>query len=453
MKLPFGFELVKKAYKQEPMTMPDNQLFRTLLQNIGMDTPISDIAKIEDTVSKGYLYNHILYSVINKVINSCSGVPWNYYEERTKGAKARYNRAIINKDIDTAIYTKQTQFEIVEKSEVNKFLLKPNNYQELNDLITDLIGFYLITGNGYWYGIRRMGGDNRVLEAHTAPAHLMTIIYGTYFDPIKGYELRGYIRDMIAKENVMHIKNFNPNYQHLGSWLYGISPIMASSKLITLSNNGLDSQINAFKNQGARGILTGDTSPELTETQAKQLRERWDSLKGSTNSGDIMISGQPLRWTQIGYSPVDLQIIENQKMTLRDICRIYNVPAQIMGDPESATYNSMKEARKDLITGASLPIMEKVKSGLNRFLLTNKDTGYIDYDIQAFIELNEDLDKLAATLNSMPWLTMNEKRVKSNVPEIDLPILNEVLISMGSIPASEFSAEPNIDDNLNDDEI
>lgn len=454
MNLPFGFELVKKAYKNEPMTTIDNQLFKNLLQYAGFGMPLSDITKLDDTVNKGYLYNHILYSVINKITNSCAGVPWAYYEERTKGAKSRYNRAIMFKDLDTAIYTKQTQFEQVENNDVSRFLNKPNNYQQLNDLITDLIAFYLITGNGYWYGIRRMGGDNRVIESHTAPAHLISIIFGTYFNPIKGYRLSGYINDDIAPENIMHIKNFNPDYTETGNWLYGLSPIQAAAKLVTLSNHGLDSQINSFNNQGARGILTGEKEPELSVEQAKAVQDKWKEKKGSSKAGDIIVSGTPLKWTQIGFSPVDMQIIESQKMTLRDICRIYNVPPQVLGDSESSTYNNMKEARKALITDASLPCMEKVKSGMNRFILTEKDKGFIDYDLQAFIELQDDLNQIATTLNAMNWLTLNEKRVKSNVPEIDLPIMNEVMIPMGSIPASEFNNESNIvDPSLNDDQL
>lgn len=443
----------KAANQQLTQTTVDNQLFKTLLQNIGFGVPIIDVVNQTDAINKGYLYNNIVYSVVNRIVNSCSGIPWNYYIERERNAKAKYNRAIINKDLDTAIYIKETQFEIDNSTETAQLLLHPNNYERFNDLVTNLIAFYEITGNGYIYGIRREGGDKKVLEMHQMPAHLVEIIFGTYFNPIKGYILDGYIRNEIPADQVMHIKNFNPDYSQLGNWLYGLSPIQASARLLTLSNSSLQTQISQYQNYGARGILTGAANSNWTDDQVKQVKALWDAKRGDNSKGDIIVAGEPMQWTQIGLSPVDLSIIESNKLTKRDICAIYNVPSQLVGDNESSTYNNMKEARKALITDASLPAMEKVKDGFNRFLLTDKDKGLIDYDLSAFIELQDDMNQLATTLNAMWWLTGNEKRVATGKQRIELPIMDEVLMPMGSIPASDFSSEPNIDDKLNDDEI
>ncbi|HOC37599.1 MAG TPA: hypothetical protein PKL74_11090, partial [Tenuifilaceae bacterium] len=89
-----------------------------------------------------------------------------------------------------------------------------------------------------------------------------------------------------------------------------------------------------------------------------------------------------------------------------------------------------------------------------RFIVSENDKGFIDYDLQAFIELQDDINQLATTLSTMTWLTTNEKRVKSFLNEIDLPILNEVLLPMGVMPASQFSSEPlNPDMNDNVDEM
>lgn len=442
--------LFSRSKQQQEFTSQENQLFKTLLQNIGFGAPIVDVANSLDAVNKGYLYNNIIYSIINKIVNSASGVPWNYYVEKTKNAKAKYNRAILHKDLDTAMELKDGQFEIDYNSDISKVLSKPNSYERINDLITNAIAFYEITGNAYIYGIRRMDSFKSVIEMHTMPAHLVEIIFGTFFDPIKGYILDGYIKNEIPAENVMHIKNFNPDYSNYGKWLYGISPIQASANLITLSNSSLKTQISQYQNFGARGILTGAAGTNYTQENVDAIKKIWDSKKGENAKGDIMVTAEPLNWTSIGLSPVDLGIIESHKLTLRDICSIYNVPSQLLGDSEHSTYNNMKEARKALITDAVLPAMEKVKDGLNRFLLSASDNGVIDYDLNAFIELQDDMSQQAATLNQMWWLTGNEKRIASGKQPIDTDIMNEVLIPMGTIPASEYDIQDTANDNPND---
>ena len=148
-----GFDISRKKSMQQ--TLPDNQLFKTLLQNIGFGTPLTDVKNLSDTVNNGYMYNYIVYSVVNRIVNSCSGVPWNYYIEKTKNSRAKYNRAIMNKDLDTAIYLKESQFEIDNSTQAAQILLKPNSYERINDIVTNLIAFYEITGNGFIYGIRR----------------------------------------------------------------------------------------------------------------------------------------------------------------------------------------------------------------------------------------------------------------------------------------------------------
>ena len=134
-----------------------NQMFRTLLSMVASGMPLQKIASLSDTIDKGYLYNHIVYSIVNRIAASCAGVPWTYYVEKRTGSKARYNRAIINKAIDDAIYIKQTQFEPDYTSDINMLIDKPNRNETFDDIIQQLIMYYEITGNAYLYGIRRNG--------------------------------------------------------------------------------------------------------------------------------------------------------------------------------------------------------------------------------------------------------------------------------------------------------
>ena len=101
----------------------------------------------------------------------------------------------------------------------------------------------------------------------------------------------------------------------------------------------------------------------------------------------------------------------------------------------------MREARKGLVTDAVLPIMEKIKDGLNRFLNTAEQGLLIDYDLQAFAELLDDMAQQVTSLAQAWWLTGNERRVAMGKQPIDDEIMDEVLLPSGYIPMSDYSLD------------
>lgn len=202
-----------------------------------------------------------------------------------------------------------------------------------------------------------------------------------------------------------------------------------------LSNYTYSTQVNNMKNYGVRGLISGKDST-LTQLQANDIKERLNAVK-SDSKGDILVVGSPLDWINIGLSPVDLQIIEQQKLTLRDLCMIYHVPSQLFGDSEHTTYNNMREARKAMITDSSIPLLEKIKDGLNRFL--GNENLLIDYDLQAFTELQDDLLQQVNALSQAWWLTGNEKRVSMGRNAFEDDMMDNILVPSGLIPVNELS--------------
>jgi len=428
--------IFKTKAKADDNQVNANELLRVLFSQISFGVPIIDVVNQSNAVDKGYLYNHIVYSIIRRITTSMQGVPWQVYKVIDDKAEKKFKTAFKVKDYEAAMYYKAAAYEPDDKSEISRLLASPNETERLNDLIEGLASFYLITGNGYIYGLRR-SGDKSIIRLYNMPAHLVEIIFGSYLRPVKGYRLSTFIDGEIPAEDVLHIKTFNPNYDAQGSWLYGISPISAAGNITTLSNYAYKTQIDNFAKYGVRGILSA-SKEGLTQEQAEQIKEKWQAIVDN-RKGDIMVSGVPMTWTNVGLSPVDMQIIEQQKLTLRDLCMIYNVPSQLFGDSEHTTYNNMREARKGLVTDAVLPIMEKIKDGLNRFLNTAEQGLLIDYDLQAFAELQDDMATQVASLSQAWWLTGNEKRIAMGKQPIDDEIMDEVLLPSGYIPMSDYS--------------
>lgn len=413
-----------------------NELFRMLFANAMYNVPIRDVADGTSAINKGYLYNHIIYSIINRITASIAGVPWQVYKIENAKAHEHYRSAIQAKAIGDALHYKDVAYVADYESDLSRLLAKPNLYQQLTELLVELSTFYLITGNGYIYGVRSETDNGRIIGLYNMPSNLVRIVFGNYINPVKGYTF-DWMDGMINSDDVLHIKTVNPRYDISGVWLYGISPIAAASGVMSLSNYTYDTQLSMFQRYGVNGLLTPEKDT-LSQSDIEQIKDVWSEI-ASTRKGDIMAVGVPLKWINVGISPVDMQVIEQQKLTLRDLCMIYGVPSQLFGDVEHSTYNNMREARKALIVDAVLPLMERIKDGLNRFLAGN---GYIiDYDLQAFGELQDDLTTQVAALSQAWWLTPNERRVSMGRQRMDDQLMDEILIPSGFMPISDYSAE------------
>jgi len=437
------FDLLKKAEKKEQLT--ENQLMKLLFSNAMFNNPIVDVLDSHSAVKRGYMYNHIIFSIINRIAGAVAGVPFNVYRVMNEKGRQLYNSSKKAGMYGEAIMYKSLSYEPATDNEVERLIKEPNPQQRLNDLIVELITFYLITGNGYLYGLRRATGDKGFARLYTMPANLVNIIFGNYLEPVKGYRIE-YIDGIIPNDDVLHIKNVNPNYDTYGSWVYGLSPIQAAGTLTSMSNYAYTTQLSNFQTYGVRGILGGE-GENWTMEQVQRVKDMWNGIVNGSK-GDIIVTGAPMKWTNIGLSPVDMDIIEQQKLTLRDLCMIYNVPSQLFGDSEHSTYNNIREARKAMITDAVIPVLEKVKDGLNRFLCKGTDL-YIDYDLQAFAELQDDMSVQVAALSQAWWLTPNEKRVAMGKLPIESVTMDDVLIPSGYIPLVDYEMQ---DNTVNDDE-
>lgn len=446
----FGFNISRKARPAQASQLTDNQLYELLYKAIG-NIPIPNYSGIQDTINKAYLINEKIYSIVNKIVAANNGVPFEVYEVKDERKFRKYS-AMQSKEYrrDIALQLKEETLEEVNIPEIKAILKRPNSYQTGAELEEDLSLFYLITGNCYMYGgVRRKTQNSPSLELYSMPAHLVSIIFGDWMNPVKEYTIPTYGLEKIPASDIGHIKYWNPDYSSIGSQLYGMPPVRAAWRLIQSDSEGLNSQLKAFLNQGAKGFIHPKEGGQWTQTQAEEAKKQWDKVKGSEKSGSFVFTSMPVGFTNIGLSPVDLGIMAIRGTTMRDLCNIYKVPSQLFNDSASSTYNNMKEARKSLITDAALPLKEQIKGLYNRFFIPqwSKELGknlYIDYDLSAYTELTDDLDSLYNRANNSQFISINEKREMTGFESIENPILDEPFMPMGVIPLSEFGNDSEI---------
>ena len=424
-----------------------NESYNRFIYNFLGNNTISNNEYNDDYIEKGYAYNPTIYSLIQLISKSAVTVPYSIYKKVDDGAMKEYKALTSNnlneESVLKAKLLRKHTLEEVEHSALGKLLERPNPAQSWAVFLEEMIGFGKLTGNRYIYGISPENGENKNIyyQLYNLPAHLIEIKSEGIFKPVSKYTMmyNDNKYDLTAEE-VLHIADFNPDYSSNGSHLYGQSPIQAGMRVLTTSNEAVETNLKFLHNQSARGMLTPDDD-QLTPTQAQQMKDAFRrNFQGSKSANDVMITGKKFSWINFGLSTSDLQLLESYNATVKDLCNIYGVPVQLLNNTESTTYDNYRTARKVLFTNAVIPELNKIRDEFNRWLvpLFGEDL-YFDFDYSAVPELMPEQEKLVDTLSKSYWLTANEKRQAQGYGVDDEnPVMNEYLVPSNFIPISDL---------------
>lgn len=422
----------------------DNPHTRSLYSMLGTGSPVFIEDNKESYIKNGYQANALVYSIVSYIAQKSADVPLYVYE-----------------------WTKEGKGERLYGHELESFLYRPNPMAGKGVFFQEAYGFKLLTGNTFLYFPRLEAGLNKgkFTEAWVMPSQYTEIISGGKYQPVRGYRLTiGDYTIEYSPIDVLHDKAPNYNYGW-GAELYGTSPLQASVKLVSKSNDSYNSQMKAYQNQGAVGIVSSDEQMggQFTEEQARALDSTWKkNYAGSNNAGKLAFTNARIKYTQLGLSPVDLGIIEDHKMTLRDLCNVYHVPSEIFNDPDNKSYANKQEARKAVYTDAVMPLVNTFLEEFNRFIGDTYGKGiYVDADWSAVPELQADRKEIMEIYSKgveIGAYSRNEYRQKmgddrnDDIPEMDTfttTLNTQPLEGINDIPTPE-ATQSNLDESAND---
>ena len=284
-----------------------NQSFNRAIYNFLGNTLISSQDNDDTYVNKGYRFNSTVYSIINLITKAATTVPYIIYEVKNENSLKKY-KAITSSGFDSNtilksnILQKDALIEI-DNSELNDILKRPNPAQSFAQFISELIAFGKLTGNRYIYGISPNTGANasKFTELYVLPSQSVEINSGGFMKPVDYYTLQYNGSIKIPSENVLHIGDFNPNFDGTASHLYGMSPLRAGLRSLDANNEALTTGVKYLQNQTARGVLMSEEG-DLNEIQARQLKEKFrQQYQGSNNAGDVIITPKKIIMGKLWY--------------------------------------------------------------------------------------------------------------------------------------------------------
>jgi HK97 family phage portal protein len=401
-------------------------------------------------ISSGYKELPNLYAIISLIIQKSSIVPFEVYKVTNRAKyrvySAKMKNAKTSRDIADCRLMMAKSLDKVENSEIEQLLNKPNSSQTIEQLFEQLDGYKLLTGNSYLWAWTPGVGNNasKPTQLHVPPSTMVSVITGDFENPIKEYKLT-YLAEPIDAQDMAHFKEWNPltSGSDINESVYGMSPLTSCRRLMQKYKDADVAQGSMFKNMSPAGILAGEKDAEVTEPQANQIKDRFKQLhSGVDKAGEIIVTSANLRWTQIGFSPVDLNIIQGKEEMLGELCNVYHVPIGLFSKNNS-TENNMVESRKILITDAVIPLVEARKSILNNWLAPKFGEEYVlEFDYTIFSEISEEVKSLAETALKMWWISGNEKRQMTGYDKSENVNMEKIYVPSGLTEIDSLNRDP-----------
>jgi HK97 family phage portal protein len=331
--------------------------------------------------------------------------------------------------------------EIIEDHPVAQLLRRPNPHQGKKEWREELNLHLDIDGNAY---IQMIGMDNAKPEMRLIrpdwvepvkgnPAAGEELVKGFKFDPPEGEERR------FEPEEMLHIKRVSPL-----SFYDGASPIEAAVKVAATFQEGVAWNKAVLENKGSvSGILkytgTANLDPEKRANLKAEIREKWE---GSANAEQVKLLENDFEWTDLSKDAKDLDWLKGMQLYMRILSVVLKVPPELIADSKSKTFSNYRVAKEGFYRDTIVPEAEDWAGEIENWLHRHaEEFGKGDWgDIEVVVDtsnvtaLQTDDTEEMATINSVEFLTPNEKREMFDLEPVDDPAADQLYGSARDIP-------------------
>lgn len=420
-------------------------------------------------IERGYTYNDIIYSIIKKILEKAVVPTWGMY--KVQDEKGYNNARALFKKISTSKDTSQdykAAMQLLSKSlikiEDDPFIERlkyPNENETFSELNYGLWGYKLITGDYY-----EAGWDSGASGGLTAGVPLFLYSLPSQYTSItasdrlplteSGYLLQCGTEIRFTKEDILHERYFNPEWDIYGSQLYGMSPMKAYLMRLQRNNMGQIRQMKMAQNGGADVVvylddarITGEDDYKLAIDQSSKLKAEWNAeQKGINNAGSAVWSPFKLGSTRLGLTAIEMDLLEAAKFDLTMAALIYNAPP-VLFSTDASTYNNQNTGERSLTANCAIPLILAREASINRKLQTlpryKGSNMVISPDLSCYTELEESKkDQVAWLKDSLLPMSRKYEIMGEDRPQgITEDEWNAILIPSGYSLLSELFAQPN----------
>src|SRR6266699_1702029 len=371
----------------------------------GVAAPATMPRNMRAYIQEGYRSNKTVFRVVGHIARAGAGIKWKHYTDESR------KREVPNSELMQLWNTPAPK-------------IAGTMFREA------MFAYYCLTSNNYLLGINaNMNPAGKFDELYNLRPDLTKIkvdengpLYYEFgnFSPPRRY----------ADPFVMHNKLFAGNDD-----VYGMSPVEVAAMLVDIQKAGQKWNLSLLSNM-ARPGGAWVTDALLGDTEYKGLKEEIrKKFAGPRNAGETAILHGGVKWQSMSMSPMELDWIESDTKSDRDIAGIFfNFPLFLLGLADS-TYSNQEEARYALYTEIDFPILDMYEDSLNMWL-TPRYGGYLGYDQEDVEAIQTRLqqakgqasDRATAefTASTTTFLEAREIQGRPKLPVKDFVIINNV---------------------------
>jgi len=231
------------------------------------------------------------------------------------------------------------------------------------ELIHQIVASMALHGNAYVHKDRNRSGD--IIGLVPLHPYQMQVL------PTGDMVGRRYLHlgNDIPAEDILHLRWFTPPQS-----LVGISPLNQTRNLVGLSI-AMDRHLAQFYGEGGTPSSVLETDQKLNLEQARVIQATWEQTNKRHRKPAVLSDG--LKWRPITTSAADAQMIESREQLIRDIARIYRIPAHLIGATgDSQTYQNVEQASLNFLTHTIVPWLRRIEISLSRLLDDGTDVTF-----------------------------------------------------------------------------
>lgn len=234
-----------------------------------------------------------------------------------------------------------------------------------------------------------------------------------------------------------------------------VSPLEPLRRTLAIENAALTWQGENFRNGiTPRGAFVSEL--KLDAKTLPRLREELEGLyAGAENAGRFGMFDQGLKWSQMGTSAVDAELLGQRKLDREEVCGAYDIPPTAVGILDRAIMGNVRELRKQVYVDAVGPKAVLMESTYNCQLVDpvpDWDGYFVEFDMDGILRPDPEGRARAHLMGQQSSTsTINERRRLENLPAIDHPAADAVLIpvnmtavgvDLGNDPAAPAAPAP-----------
>lgn len=177
---------------------------------------------------------------------------------------------------------------------------------------------------------------------------------------------------------------------------------------LTLARNAigiaiaLDRHAGRLFTRGARpsGVLKFPKG--MGEESVKKARAAWRISHESEDTGSqtaILYDGA--EFEALTFNSTDSQFLENRKFQIQEIARAFNIPAQMLGDLDRATWSNSEQKGREFLSYTLEPWLRGLEGAIGRALFSEEERGNLVIRFDRDDLTRADLSTRATVINSL----------------------------------------------------